>query len=178
MANTRRCLMVVDYQKDFVDGSLGFAEAVALDHGIAEKIRAYHSHGDDVIFTLDTHDEAYLSTQEGQHLPVPHCIAGTPGHALYGETAACVLPEDRQFYKPAFGSMELALYLRQHPYEEIELVGVVTNICVISNAVLVKAALPEARVNVDAALCASNDPRLHEAALAVMKGLQIQVLNC
>lgn len=178
MAHIRRCLIVVDYQKDFVDGSLGFAEAVALDRGIAEKIRAYHQRGDDVIFTLDTHDDAYLSTQEGQQLPVPHCIAGTPGHALYGETAACVRAEDRQFCKPAFGSMDLALYLREHPYEEIELVGVVTNICVISNAVLVKAALPEARVIVDGALCASNDRGLHESALAVMKGLQIQVLNC
>lgn len=175
MGEKRRCLIVVDYQKDFVDGSLGFEKAVALDHGIAEKIRAYHAQGDDVIFTLDTHSDDYLSTQEGHHLPVPHCIAGTQGHRLYGEVASCRQVEDKLFFKPAFGSMELALFLRTHPYQEVELVGVVTNICVISNALLVKTALPEAHVTVDSALCASNDDALHDAALRVMRGVQITV---
>lgn len=89
METGKRCLIVVDYQKDFVDGSLGFEKAVTLDHGIAEKIRLYHSRGDDVMFTLDTHNDDYPTTQEGKNLPVPHCIAGTPGHRLFGETAAC-----------------------------------------------------------------------------------------
>ena len=163
METGKRCLIVVDYQKDFVDGSLGFEKAVTLDHGIAEKIRLYHSRGDDVMFTLDTHNDDYPTTQEGKNLPVPHCIAGTPGHRLFGETAACRQKQDMVFFKPSFGSMEM--------------VGVVTNICVISNAVLCKAALPEARVSVDASLCASNDEALHEKALDVMRGLQINVTN-
>lgn len=173
----KRCLIVVDYQKDFVDGSLGFEKAVTLDQGIAEKIRLYHSRGDDVMFTLDTHNDDYPATQEGKNLPVPHCIAGTPGHQLFGETATCRQKQDMVFFKPSFGSLELTCYLRTHPYQEIELVGVVTNICVISNAVLCKAALPEARVSVDASLCASNDEALHEKALDVMRGLQINVTN-
>ncbi len=132
METGKRCLIVVDYQKDFVDGSLGFEKAVTLDHGIAEKIRLYHSRGDDVMFTLDTHNDDYPTTQEGKNLPVPHCIAGTPGHRLFGETAACRQKQDMVFFKPSFGSMEMLCYLRTHPYQEIELVGVVTNICVIS----------------------------------------------
>ena len=177
METGKRCLIVVDYQKDFVDGSLGFEKAVTLDHGIAEKICLYHSRGDDVMFTLDTHNDDYPATQEGKNLPVPHCIAGTPGHHLFGETATCRQKQDMVFFKPSFGSLELTRYLHTHPYQEIELVGVVTNICVISNAVLCKAALPEARVSVDASLCASNDEVLHEKALDVMRGLQINVTN-
>lgn len=177
METVKRCLIVIDYQNDFVDGSLGFAQAPMLDHGIAEKIRLYHKRGDTVMFTLDTHSDDYLTTQEGQKLPVPHCIAGTPGHSLYGETATCRQKQDMVFFKPSFGSMELTYYLRMHPYQEIELVGVVTNICVISNAILCKAALPEARVRVDASLCASNDEALHKKALDVLRGLQIEVIN-
>ena len=94
------------------------------------------SRGDDVMVTLDTHNDDYPTTQEGKNLPVPHCIAGTPGHRLFGETAACRQKQDMVFFKPSFGSMEMLCYLRTHPYQEIELVGVVTNICVISNAVL------------------------------------------
>ena len=115
METGKRCLIVVDYQKDFVDGSLGFEKAVTLDHGIAEKIRLYHSRGDDVMFTLDTHNDDYPTTQEGKNLPVPHCIAGTPGHRLFGETAACRQKQDMVFFKPSFGSMEMLCYLRTHP---------------------------------------------------------------
>ena len=166
-------LIVVDMQNDFVTGALGTAEAQAIVPHVNAKIAA----ADAVVYTLDTHGEDYLSTAEGRKLPVPHCIAGTPGHRLFGETAACRQKQDMVFFKPSFGSMELTCYLRTHPYQEIELVGVVTNICVISNAVLCKAALPEARVSVDASLCASNDEVLHEKALDVMRGLQINVTN-
>ena len=172
-----KALVVVDYQVDFVDGALGFPGAEKLEQIILDKIANCRSTGGQVIFTLDTHGEEYLSTAEGRKLPVPHCIAGTPGHRLFGETAACRQKQDMVFFKPSFGSMEMLCYLRTHPYQEIELVGVVTNICVISNAVLCKAALPEARVSVDASLCASNDEVLHEKALDVMRGLQINVTN-
>ena len=172
-----KALVVVDYQVDFVDGALGFPGAEKLEQIILDKIANCRSTGGQVIFTLDTHGEEYLSTAEGRKLPVPHCIAGTPGHRLFGETAACRQKQDMVFFKPSFGSMEMLCYLRTHPYQEIELVGVVTNICVISNAVLCKAALPEARVSVDASLGASNDEAMHEKALDVMRGLQINVTN-
>ncbi len=171
----QKCLIVVDYQNDFVSGSLGFPGAQALDALIAEKIREYRANGDAVVFTFDTHGPDYLHTQEGRHLPVPHCVAGTPGHGLYGETAEMANDTDKRFYKPAFGSGELYEYLKATPFAQIELVGLVSNICVISNAVLAKTAQPETPVLVDAACTASHDPKLHEETLDVMEGLQIQV---
>jgi len=170
-----RCLIVVDYQNDFVSGSLGFAGAEDLDARIAAKIQKYRAHGDTVVFTFDTHGEDYMKTQEGKNLPIPHCIAGSPGHRLYGSTAGQLLDTDRVFHKPTFGSGELYEYLKATPFERIELVGLVSNICVISNAVLAKTAQPETPVIVDADCTASHDQRLHEAALEVMKGLQIRI---
>ncbi|MDD3244503.1 MAG: cysteine hydrolase [Eubacteriales bacterium] len=173
----KRCLIVVDYQNDFVVGALGFESAAALDGRIAAKINAYHKRGDTVIFTLDTHGEDYGETREGRYLPVAHCILGTPGHALYGETGASRTYNDICFSKPAFGSDELYEYLKANPFDAIELAGVVSNICVISNAVLAKTAQPEADIVVDAACVASNDEGLNRAALDVMQSLQIEVLT-
>ena len=170
------CLIVVDYQNDFVTGSLGFAEAAALEQGITEKIKLYRQNGDEVVFTFDTHGKDYLQTQEGQKLPIPHCIAGTLGHNLYGEPAGLALDSDRVFKKNTFGSNELFAYLRNRQFESIELVGVVSNICVISNAILAKTAQPDTPIIVDAKCTASNDSYLHQAALDVMTGLQIEVL--
>lgn len=183
----KRLLIVVDYQKDFVDGTLGFDGAAALDERIAEKIASYRATGDEVVFTLDTHRRDYLRTQEGRNLPIEHCIDGTPGHDLFGETALMMRDSDTVFKKPSFGSVELFERLRSsqrtadsmgcQPFTSIELVGLVSNICVISNAVLAKTACPEVPVIVDAACTASGDPKLHEAALDIMEGLQIQVIN-
>lgn len=173
----RKLLIVVDYQNDFVTGSLGFPKAAALEQGIAGKIKEYKAHGGDVVFTLDTHGEDYSHTQEGRNLPVQHCTRGSEGWKLYGAVAPLCDDSTPRFEKGAFGSLALANYLAGKDYEAIELVGVVSNICVISNAVLAKAALPEARVIVDAACTASHDGRLNEAALDVMQGLQIEVLN-
>lgn len=172
----KRCLIVVDYQVDFVTGTLGNEAAAALENAIAERIRLSRERGDDIIFTLDTHGPDYLSTREGRYLPVPHCIEGTPGHALYGKTALERQEGDCVFCKETFGSTGLFDHLRTHPYDAIELCGVVTNICVISNAILAKTALPEADVAVHASLCASNDPALHQKALDVMASLQIDIL--
>lgn len=172
-----KLLIVVDYQKDFVDGALGFPQAVALEQNILDKIAAYRQAGDTVAFTFDTHGEEYLSTQEGQHLPIPHAIADTAGWKLYGKVADAIRPGDPCFRKPAFGSAELFDYLRQHEFDRIELVGVVSSICVISNAMLAKTAQPETPVVVDAACTAGADPHLHNAALDVMAGVQIQVVN-
>jgi nicotinamidase-related amidase len=171
----QRCLIVVDYQNDFVSGSLGFPGAELLDPLIAEKVRRYRANGDAVVFTFDTHGADYLKTQEGKCLAVPHCIKGTPGHDLYGETAKLLREDDLRFYKRTFGSDGLFEYLKATPFERIELVGLVSNICVVSNAVLAKTAQPETPIVVDARCTASHDLQLHQAALDVMVGLQIRV---
>lgn len=173
----KKLLIVVDYQNDFVSGSLGFEKAVSLERRIAEKISFYQKNGGEVIFTLDTHTSDYLHTQEGQNLPVVHCVKGTAGWKLYGKIAELRRDGDACFEKPAFGSAELFDYLKNKQYESVELVGVVTNICVVANAVLAKTALPETPVMVDAACVASNDEKLNKAALDVMASLQIRILN-
>lgn len=173
----KRCLIVVDYQNDFVIGSLGFKAAELLESRIAEKTEEYRTNGDDVIFTLDTHGFNYLETYEGKHLPVKHCINGTDGHSLYGKVGKIKAESDRVFLKNTFGSDDLYMYLKKNIYSSIELVGVVTNICVISNAVLAKTAQPETEITVDASCVASNDEYLNEAALRVMESLQINITN-
>jgi Amidases related to nicotinamidase len=172
-----RILIVVDYQNDFVNGSLGFEKAAKLEEAIVRKMEAYRRSGDEIAFTFDTHGADYLQTQEGKKLPVPHCIKNTPGWNLYGRAADFCGEGTKRFEKGAFGSMELAGYLAQNQYDTVELVGVVSNICVISNAVLAKAALPEAEIIVDAACTAGNDDVLNEKALDIMRGMQITVTN-
>ncbi len=173
----KQCLIVVDYQNDFVCGSLGFPKAAALEEGICAKIAQYREQGGDIIFTLDTHQENYLATQEGKKLPVSHCIEGTQGWQLYGKAARLCRPEDIQIKKPTFPSLELANLLKDKAYDKVELVGVVTDICVIANAVMVKAALPEAEIVVDAACTSTMDEGSKEKALDVMQCLQITVMN-
>lgn len=177
MAN--RYLIVIDMQNDFVDGALGTPEAQAIAPALVDAARAFDG---ELIFTLDTHGENYLATQEGEHLPVPHCIKGTPGWELI--PALAELQRERQaraFEKPMFGSTALAHYLArrnaEEPIESIELVGVCTDICVVSNALLIKAALPEVPVSVDPALCAGVTPEAHEAALATMRSCQVELLG-
>ena len=175
----KKLLIVVDYQNDFVNGCLGFPRAAELEKGIAEKIREYHALGPDgqVIFTMDTHDRHYMDSQEGKNLPVPHCLEGEDGWQLYGAVADAKAEEDLVFSKPTFGSLELADYLRNHAdaYESVEFAGVVTNICVISNVILAKAAMPEVPQIVDASLVAGNDEKLHEDALRVMESIHVRV---
>ena len=173
----KNCLIVVDYQNDFVTGSLGFPEAVALEDRIAGKIREYRDRGDEVMFTFDTHTPDYLVSREGRRLPVPHCIGGTEGHKLYGKVGEAITEDDWCFIKYTFGSDALYDFLKQNKFLRIELVGVVTNICVISNAVLARKAQPETDVLVDASCCASNDPSLGEKALDVMESLHIDVIG-
>lgn len=169
----KKCLIVVDYQNDFVSGALGFPKAMELDSRIAQKIQEYHDNGDDVLFTFDTHNTDYLQSREGRYLPIEHCIKGTDGHVLYGKTGENQRVEDKCFEKITFGSDALYEYLKKTMYQRIELVGVVTNICVISNAVLAKTAQPETDILIDASCVASNDEGLNKAALKVMESLQI-----
>lgn len=183
----KRLLVVVDFQNDFVNGTLGFKEAEELEGRICEKIREYHDNGDTVFFTYDTHKPDYLETQEGRKLPIEHCIEGTPGHKLYGEVATLVHQHDQQFYKPTFGSSELferllklqsiAESLDTEPFESIELVGLVSNICVLANAVIARTACPEVPVIVDASCTASADTDMNEKALDILEGLQVEVTN-
>lgn len=166
----KRLLVVVDMQRDFIDGSLGTAEAQQIVAAVKEKIEEYQNAGDEVVFTLDTHAENYLETQEGRNLPVVHCIKGTPGWELCTELQGY---SGKRFEKNTFGSRELAEWAAFGEYGEIELVGLCTDICVISNALLLKAFLPEAVIKVDPACCAGVTPKSHENALSAMQMCQI-----
>ena len=173
----KRLLIVVDCQKDFIDGALGFEGADAIIPGIVERIAGYKSAGDEVVYTMDTHTADYMNTQEGRNLPVPHCIKGSEGYKL---TPALEEPLSgcKGFDKPTFGSLELANYIASNAsdYSSIEVCGLVSNICVVSNAMLAKAAAPEAEIIVDSKLTASFDPKLHQAAMDVLGGVQVKVL--
>lgn len=172
----KKLLLVVDYQTDFVVGCLGFEGAKLLEPYIADRINAYRDGGEDIAFTIDTHDENYMKTRESKLLPIPHCIKGTDGWKLYGKIADMVAPEDKIFYKKAFGSSELMDYLKTKEYDKIELVGLLTNICVISNAVIAKTALPEAEVIVNSKGTKGSTEELHKEAIDVLKSLQVTVI--
>jgi len=183
----KRLLIVVDFQNDFVDGTLGFPGAERLEMPIVEKIREFREAGDEIVFTRDTHPKNYLNTQEGKYLPVEHCIDGTPGEEFYGYVANLVNDTDLVFEKPAFGSVKLMEFLvrRQHaaeetrmlPFSSIEIVGLVSNICVLANAVIAKTVCPEVPIILDAACTDSYDKAMHEKSLDIMEGLQIQIIN-
>ena len=172
-----RYLFVIDYQKDFVDGALGFPGAEKLDEAIAAKVRAYGKGR--VFFTRDTHFENYLQTREGKNLPVVHCVRGTPGWQVYGETArALEAVEAVAIDKLVFGmdvSDPAIAALLPETADEIELVGLVSNICVVSNAVVLQSKYPEATILVDARCTDSFDKSLHEKVLDVLQGFQVTV---
>ena len=168
----KKLLVVVDMQKDFIDGSLGTKEAVAIVPKVAAKIREYQDAGQEVVFTYDTHSENYLDTQEGKKLPVVHCIKGTQGWEL---DEALQKFEGKRFEKPAFGSTELGKWAEGQQFSGIELIGLCTDICVISNALLLKAHLPETPIMVDSSCCAGVTPQSHQNALEAMKMCQIEV---
>lgn len=171
----KKLLIVVDYQKDFVDGSLGFKDAELLENYISTLIIQYHKNNDDVIFTLDTHHKNYLDTQEGKNLPVIHCLENSDGWKLYGQVAKTLQDNDLCINKPGFGSLELGNYLVNKDYQCITLVGVVSNICVISNAIICKAALPETEIIIDTKGIASNDIEMQNKALDILKNLQFKI---
>ena len=169
----KNVLVVVDMQKDFIDGALGTKEAVAIVDNVAEAIRSFDG---EVIFTRDTHFENYMETQEGRNLPVPHCIKGTEGWQIDQKLAALRMGDMKVFDKPTFGSVELAAYLKEKKeLEQVTLVGLCTDICVISNALLIKANLPEVEVTVLEKCCAGVTPQSHKNALEAMKMCQIKI---
>ena len=174
-----RYLFVIDYQNDFVDGALGFPGAEKLDEKIAAKVRAYGK--GQVLFTRDTHFENYLETREGRNLPVKHCIKGTHGWQVYGETARALEEvEAKAIDKLVFGmdvTDPASAAVLPESADEIELVGLVSNICVISNAVVLQSKYPEATIIVDASCTDSFDKGLHGKVLDVLAGFQVKVVN-
>jgi len=170
-----KLLLVIDMQNDFIDGALGTPEAAAIVPAVVARIKAFDG---TVLATRDTHFENYLQTQEGRNLPVAHCIKGTPGWELREEIAALIT--EPVIDKPTFGSAALGAKLVEmnaaEAIESITLTGLCTDICVISNALLAKAFLPEVPVYVDSACCAGVSPASHSNALEAMKMCQIQVL--
>lgn len=174
-----KILVVIDMQKDFIDGSLGTPEAEAIVDRVADKIRTYDS--EHVYATRDTHLDDYLETQEGQNLPVVHCLKGSNGWRM-SRRLSPLIREDHIFDKPTFGSLDLAdklSSLNDHAKDgiAIELVGLCTDICVVSNALLFKAEMPEVKISVDASCCAGVTPEKHEAALDTMESCQINITN-
>ncbi len=170
-------LIVVDMQKDFVTGVLGTREAQQILPAVVDRVQGFDGQ---VIFTRDTHQSDYMETQEGKYLPVPHCIQDSEGWQLVEPLEEIRAKRQSLVYdKVTFGCPELARDLalanRQEPIESIELIGVCTDICVVSNALTIKAHLPEVPMYVDPACCAGVTPQAHEAALATMSSCQIQI---
>ena len=187
-----KMLVVVDYQKDFVDGALGFEGAEKLDAAIAQKIRKYEAEDGIIVRTMDTHFKNYLETREGKNLPIIHCIFKTEGWEMYGETRKAWDDVSERMAthsldKKSFGvgpslMIELMGYLRMSgievsDVESIEFVGLVSNICVISNVVVFQSAFPNATMMVNPALTDSFDKEKHEATMQVLAGLQVKLID-
>lgn len=174
----KKFLIVVDMQRDFVNGALGTPEAEAIVPAVAAKIAGFEG---DIFVTLDTHDENYMETSEGKRLPVPHCIKGTDGWQLDGRIYKAL--EGKRVIsveKPTFGSVRLPRLIEEEAAGDelsIELCGLCTDICVVSNALLLKAHFPEAPITVDASCCAGVTPASHTAALDTMRSCQVTILN-
>ncbi len=166
----KRTLIVVDMQNDFVNGALGTKEAQAIVPNVKKKIEEYKSRGDEIIFTRDTHFSNYLDTNEGKHLPVKHCIMNTDGWQIVDglDDSECI-----HIHKEAFGWK----HWNDLDLEEVELVGLCTDICVVSNALILKAQFPEINITVDAGCCAGVTPETHKAALTTMKMCQINIIG-
>ena len=171
-----KILLVIDMQNDFIDGALGTKEAEAIVPKVCERIKSFDGA---VLATRDTHGEDYLATQEGKNLPIKHCLKGSPGWEIRREIAELIKTEPID--KPSFGSAELGDVLKAldktEKIESVTLIGLCTDICVISNAMIVKATLPEVPVIVDAACCAGVTPESHRIALEAMKPCQITIEN-
>ena len=174
-----KVLVVVDMQKDFVDGALGTKEAQEIVPNAVNKIANWDG---DIIVTYDTHGYDYLSTSEGKHLPVSHCIKGSAGHNLDKQIEFAInekreTAEVLDVCKPTFGSTALPELIRGMDIDEIEIIGLCTDICIVSNALILKANYPEIPITVDASCCAGVTPETHKAALATMKMCQIEIVG-
>lgn len=175
----KKLLVVVDIQNDFVDGALGTKEAVAIIPNVVKKIKEWDG---DILCTQDTHFSDYLKTNEGKHLPVEHCIAGSVGHCINDDVFKVIADSAEHnnikiLNKYTFGSTALPEMIRHANYDYIELIGLCTDICVVSNALILKANFPETDIAVDARCCAGVTPETHRAALTTMIMCQIEVIG-
>ena len=172
----KKVLIVIDMQNDFITGALGTPEAVAIVDNVKNKIKQYDAA--DIFFTRDTHEENYLSTLEGQNLPIPHCIRGSEGWQIHPEIAELLIGATR-IDKPAFGSVELGQLLsvinRREPLE-IEIVGLCTDICVLANAMILSSFMPNVPITVDSSCCAGASPESHDRALESLRSCMINVI--
>lgn len=170
----KKLLIIIDMQNDFIDGSLANPAAQAIVPGIVDLIKSWDGK---IGVTLDTHFNSYLTTQEGKNLPIPHCISDTKGHKLNKEIADAMGEKAVYFiYKPSFGFTGWNDYALDKHFDEITLVGTCTDICVVSNALMLKSCYPETKIRVIGSLCAGLTPEKHEAALEVMRSCQIEVI--
>ena len=171
-----KALIIIDMQNDFVTGALGTQEARDMLPRLVKKLEDIVADGAvDLIFTQDTHADNYLDTQEGKNLPIPHCIKKTDGWQIVPELQKFTARAKAVIEKKTFGSTRLPSLIK--PYEVVEFAGVCTDICVVSNALLIKAFYPEQRVQIDAACCAGSTPETHQKALDVMRGCQCKIIN-
>ena len=172
----QRLLIVVDYQNDFIDGALGFKGADLIAPKIVELINEFRANNEEVVFTYDTHDTNYMKTTEGQYLPVPHCLKGSEGWQLH-DSIKDLAKDAKVFEKPGFGSKELGDYIASKNFEEIYLCGLVSDICVFSNAIIAKAsASPYAKIKVVRNATSSFDLNMQEKAFDVLKHLHIEII--
>lgn len=169
----KNCLIVIDMQNDFITGSLGSKEAESIVPLVKSRIEKAIKDGDDIYFTKDTHYESYLNTKEGTFLPVKHCIEGTPGHDICDALKAYEKNAKEIFIKNTFGFKDFPKYLSD--YDKITIIGLCTDICVVSNAILIKAFYPEKNIEVEKDLCAGTSIENHNAALTVMKSCHIVI---
>jgi len=170
----KKLLIVIDMQNDFITGALGSPQAEKIVPNVKAKAEDYKRNGDKIIFTRDTHYDNYLATQEGKYLPVEHCISGTKGHQIASElnTDGCEVLD-----KTTFGSLDIAKKIAAEEFDEIELCGLCTDICVVSNAIILKAQFPETKITVDANCCAGVTDESHKAALLTMRMCQVTIIN-
>lgn len=172
----KRLLIVVDYQNDFIEGSLGFAKAASYYGRIKSLIAEFEAAGQDVVFTRDCHDENYLHTEEGRNLPIIHCQKGTDGVKFYGELEGMSASHE-VFEKVTFGSSELGHYLEKRDYQEIVLCGLDLSICVAANAVIAKSFCPNAHIVVDLSASGSGDEEAAKAAISALRRLEVEVVD-
>jgi nicotinamidase-related amidase len=170
-----KVLVVVDFQNDFITGTLGFEDAITLINPITNFINEKRVFGYDIIYLYDTHDDNYLNTDEGTHLPVLHCIKGTEGFLYEENVGKTIKPGDKIIEKPTFGSLELGNYLKEKGYSEVILIGLVTNMCILSNALISKAALPNAKIIVKKDLVKSFSSKLHDDTLSILESAHIVI---
>jgi nicotinamidase-related amidase len=171
----KKCLIVVDYQRDFVSGAMGSEDARRMEAKIAKKILTYRDAGDRVLYTVDRHGGSYLKTLEGRGYPIPHCLKKTQGERVYGMVGSLLRRRAKRFRKDTFGSDRLYEYLRNHRFLSIEFAGVTSHVCVLANLILARTAQPETPILVDPGCVSGTNARLHEAALALMPGFLVTV---